>query len=425
MQEATGYKYLNTANRWPTFHLHEMEVAPDGSLTLKRTGKTFASRGVFRGGPFETFDVPTPWFRLQAFAASLPEGAHLQLFTYTSDTGVAPFHPADDEPFRDQGWAALPRDVLDVLIPNRPAEHLWIGGIVQSDGNASPLLQQMRVDYGRDSYLKYLPAIYGADERARDLLERFLSLFESVQGGLEDKINDLPRLFDSGAAPSGDLPSWLSWLAGWLAFDLAETWSEADVRRHLAEAFALYGKRGTVEGLRQYLKWYAGVEARIEEPGQQAALWSLGENSTLGFTTVLAPAQLAGAVLGATSTLDRSHLTNDDVPGAALFDDVAHRFCVQVYCAELTRPGTLAAAREVLEREKPAHTDYHLCVIEPRFRVAAQARVGIDAIVARGAPQAQFDVMLGTAPLAAKAEACKDAMLLPEESSVCDDEEER
>src|SRR5262252_6692640 len=310
MKEATGYRYLNTANKWPTFHLHDMELAPDGSLMLKHAGKNFAYRGVFRGGPFEIYDLPTPWFRLQAFAGTFPEDAHLQLFTFTSDTGNAPFHPTEDEPFSDQGWRASPRDELDVLIFNAPAQHLWIGGIVQGDGSASPAIMQMRVDYGRDSYLKYLPAIYGEDERAPDLLERFLSLFESVHGGLEEKIDKLRILFDSGAAPGGDLPSWLNWLSSWLGFDLAETWSEQDARSHLAEAFALYGKRGTAEGLRQYLKWYAGVEARIEEPGQHLAIWSLGENSTLGFTTALAPAQPAGAVLDATSTLDRSHLTS-------------------------------------------------------------------------------------------------------------------
>lgn len=392
---------------------------------LKRSGDNYVHRGVFLGGPFEIYDLPTPWFRLQAFADSLPSGTHLQLFTYTSDSGVAPYHPADDEPFRDKGWAALPPDVLDVLIPNPPARHLWIGGIMRSDGAASPFVRQMRVDYGRDSYLKYLPAIYGTDEESRDLLERLLSLFESVQGGLEEKIDALPLLFDAGATPGGGRPSWLSWLSGWLAFDLAETWSEQDARRHLAEAFALYGKRGTVEGLRQYLKWHAGVEARIEEPGQEPVPWSLGENSSLGFTTVLAPAQLAGAVLGSTSTLDRSNLTSGDEPGALLFDDVAHRFCVQVYCVDLRRPGALAAAREVIEREKPAHTDYHLCVIEPRFRVGAQARVGIDAIVADGAPQAQFELRLGTATLARTAEPCKEAMLLPEVSNVCAEKKEK
>jgi phage tail-like protein len=425
MKEETGFKYLNTANKWPTFQLNEIEIAPDGSLTLKRIGKTFASRGVFRGGPFETFDTPTPWFRLQVFADPLPDGTHLQLFTFTADAGNAPYQPAADEPFAASGWMELPRDVLDVLIPNPPAQHLWIGAVIHSDGSASPLIRQLRVDYGCDSYLKYLPAIYGEDERSRDFLERFLSLFESMQGGLEEQIDDLPLLFDASATRGGEFPSWLSWLAGWLAFDLDEAWNEPEMRRHLAQAFALYGQRGTVEGLRQYLKWYAGLEARIEEPGQQATIWSLGENSTLGITTALAPAQLAGAVVGTTSTLGRSHLTHEDVPGAPLFDDVAHRFCVQVYCAELTRPGALEAARAVLEREKPAHTDYHLCVIEPRLRVGAQARVGIDAIVAQGASHAQFDLALGTATLAQKAEPCEDPMLLPEATDVCESEEER
>ena len=41
----------------------------------------------------------------------------------------------------------------------------------------------------------------------------------------------------------------------------------------------------------------------------------------------------------------------------------------------------------VLEHEKPAHTDYHLCLIEPRFRVGFQAQVGIDTIVASPAPE--------------------------------------
>ena len=78
-------------------------------------------------------------------------------------------------------------------------------------------------------------------------------------GELEETISDLPSLFDPFSAPNGDFPSWLSWLSSWLAFDLNQAWSEDETRRFLAEAFDLYGKRGTVEGLRRYLKIYAGV----------------------------------------------------------------------------------------------------------------------------------------------------------------------
>ncbi|MET0214548.1 MAG: hypothetical protein ABW292_16170, partial [Vicinamibacterales bacterium] len=93
--------------------------------------------------------------------------------------------------------------------------------------------------------------------------------------------------------------------------------------------------------------------------------------------------------------------------GGALFEDVAHRFCVHVYCAELTRAGTLDTVRAVLEREKPAHTEYHLCVIEPSMRVGAQARIGIDAVVAQGPPAMQLGTTLGQSALAAEPMLCE------------------
>jgi phage tail-like protein len=272
----------------------------------------------------------------------------------------------------------------------------------------------MRVDYGRDTYLTYLPAIYGEEASRRDFLERLLSLYESVLGGLVGKIEDLPLLFNPFAAPGDGFPSWLSWLAGWLAFDLDEDWSDGQTRQYLAQAFDLYGWRGTASGLRRYLKLYAGVEARIVEPALETSLWCLGETSTLGFTTMLAPSELQGAVLGTSATLDQSYLMRSDDRGVALFQDIAHRFCVQIYCAELSRPGALDDARAVIEREKPAHTAYHLCVIEPRMRVGFQASIGIDAIVGKGPPPARIGMALDTGVIAADTEV-----------TLCENREER
>jgi phage tail-like protein len=414
-----GYFYLNvpdgSTKRWPSFSFRDLEVAQDGTLTVSYApkasgaagpGDPLLSVGVFAGGPFEALEGTTPWYRLQLSADPLPEGTHVQLFTHTADGGIAPPDLMLENPFPAPEWQAAQRDALDMLILNPPARFLWVGGIVRSDRESSPTLRQIRVDYGRDTYLTFLPAMYGEQAPSRDLLERFLSLSQSVLGDLEDKIADLPLLFDPAAAPAGRSPSWLSWLAGWLAFDLNEYWKDGQTRRYLAEAFALYGKRGTIEGLRRYLKIYAGVEARIVEPARETSLWSLGEVSSLGFTTMLAPGELQGAVLDSSATLDGSHLTQIDELGGALFDDLAHRFYVQIYCAELTRPGALDDARAVIEREKPAHTDYHLCVIQPRMRVGAQARVGIDTIVAKGPPPAQLGMVLDQGMLLQSAEDC-------------------
>lgn len=389
MNNETSFFYLNRANQWVDFDLSDpaLVLADDGSLGLAQTDDVFATQAVFMGGPFVVGQDSVRWHRLRAFGDLGAVGGHVQLYTQATDDLIPPaFEPNSVEPF--PSWQAAPRDELDILILEPPAHALWVGGILHSDGMSSPSIHQIRVDFGPSAYLDNLPSIYGQQEY-RDFMERFLALTESVLGSLDTSIDGLPQLFDVGASPAGGFPSWLNWLAGWLDFELSETWLEDEARQALAQAFELYGQRGTLDGLRRYLKLYAGVEAHITEPSLHTALWSLGTTSTLGFSTMLAPAQLQGAVLGSSAIMDQSHISQADAFGAALFDDVAHHFCVQVYCAELNRPGVLDNVVTVLEKEKPAHTTYHLCVIEPKLRVGVQAQVGIDAIVGHGPPEMQ------------------------------------
>ena len=54
----------------------------------------------------------------------------------------------------------------------------------------------------RSSYLKYLPALY-ADS---DFMGRFLMIFESIQGPIEDVINNIAYYFDPDTTPDELLP---------------------------------------------------------------------------------------------------------------------------------------------------------------------------------------------------------------------------
>jgi phage tail-like protein len=397
----SGYLYLNVANQWPGFALHQIVIASDGALQLS----TGATLGVLMAGPVQAPNASTDWFRLRAIADDLPAGTHAQFFTQTSDGAAPPYDPTADDPFDDPNWSALPSDLFEGVIANPPGASLYIGLILRSDGTASPRIHQLRVDYGRDTYLTWLPSIY-QQEPQREFLERFLALYNSVHGPLEFDIATLSRRFDAGSAPSDGYPSWIEWLSGWLAFDLKESWPDAKKRQYLADAFELYGWRGTIEGLRRYLKIYAGVNARIEEAGRFAQMWSLGDVSTLGSLTRLAPGALQGAVLGSSAIVDQARMAPDDDKGASIYEDVAHVFCVQVYASDLNSPGALDTVRQILDQEKPAHTVYQLSVIEPRMQVGAQARIGIDTIVAAGPPAAQLGMPLGGRALASDAAAC-------------------
>jgi phage tail-like protein len=374
--------------------------------------KGYRSKGVLWSQAIRLRNYPVSWHRLQAQLHYLAPDAHLRLFVHTSDNPAsAPkVDPSRSNPFEDAKWrpalaASAPDEfsnVTDLFIGGAPATYLWVGALFSSDGRSTSVVSHLRVEFDHETYLSQLPAIYQGATPCADFLLRFLSLFETFFGEVEERIGALSLIFDPLAVPEEFLP----WLAGWLALELDEDWDEAMQRRVIAAAFEMYGRRGTVTGLRDALRLFAGVDAVIEEPVVNAALWALpapqvscgckgttssardetvweaGENSILGVTTMLAPAEPQGAITGTTAILDRSHLITDEQFGAPLFEDVAHQFSVQIYQGQLRCAETLARVRAVIEREKPAHTSYHLCIIEPRLRVGFQARVGIDTVVA-------------------------------------------
>jgi hypothetical protein len=115
--------------------------------------------------------------------------------------------------------------------------------------------------------------------------------------------------------------------------------------------------------------------------GPDAGTWVEGEGAILGFNTVLASAEPQGAVVGTTATLDRSQLIAQNEYGTPLFEDVAYRFTVAVYPGDVTCAGKLDQVRAILDREKPAHTLYDLCVIVPGLRIGYQARLGVDTLL--------------------------------------------
>jgi phage tail-like protein len=371
-----------------------------GAVTSLAVAAAYGQSGSFLAGPFNVSNQDTRWHRLQVMAAPLPARTHLRLFTYTSESPTSPappdpsvIPPGDVALTALDTWRCAPHDATDLLVLNEPAPYLWVAGLLHGDGSASPAIYQMRLDYDHESWLRFLPALYRtADVAGPQFLERALSLFESLLGDVDVEIDDLPLHFDPWAAPDRHPASWLDWLAGWLDFPLDQAWPDAVRRQTVANAFRRHSLRGTVAGLQQLVRLYTGARAYIEEPARFAHLWSLGDKSVLGFDTMLAPAEAQGAVLGTTAILDQSHLIGDEEYGAPLFADVAHRFCVRMYAAELADPATVDTVRAVVDREKPAHTVYHLCPIEARMRVGFQALVGIDSIVAGPPP----DMILGS-----------------------------
>jgi phage tail-like protein len=369
-------------------------------VRLAREGAA-VRQAVLWGGPVTLGGEPHTWQRLQALGDA--GGGLLTFFVYTGGGSPPDPDPArlgePDGGFNPLFWRRIGEGVGDVLVAERSLR-LWIGALLVGDGRGGPVpvpvIEQLRISFDEEGYAQHLPAIYRVPEKvspdpppgSREALERFLALFESFFTDAEQAIDGLRRLFDPATTPA----AWLDWLAGWLALELEEGWPEAKKRRILAGAFEAYSWRGTARGLTRVLAERLGVLASIEEPHVQTGWWVLPENpeasssggSRLGLSTRLAPASPYGAVLGSTAVLAGAHLIEEEDVGEPLFTNTAYQFSVTLPRSQVSAPATLAAVRELIEREKPAHTTYQICLVEPGIRVGYQALLGVNTLLGGG-----------------------------------------
>jgi phage tail-like protein len=411
--EAIGYE--GTVAALATDRHGALLVLGGGATAPARltAGGGYVKHGFLVGGPFQNPSPrPEQWHRLEAVLAPLAGGAHLQLFVFSSTDPTPPAGLEGPDPpwtsgamdlteliakHRQKGaplrqWCRIGLDSPACLFPGDPLDFIWVGAVLSSDGEASAELAQMRLDFDHEGYLGYLPAIYRDDTASRDFLNRFVSLLTGAFGTVEQEVAGLPRWFDPAAAPAAAE----AWLAGWLGLELADDWSDPKRRSAIARAFVMSARRGTASGLREAVRFIAGVDVHIDEPLLAASWWALPADpasleaqaglSQLGLTTVLPVADPQGAVVGSTAVLDRAHVTDGDAFGTPLFADLAHRFGVLLYRGAGFSPERRSAVEAALDQEKPAHTAYHLCVVEPRMRVGFQARLGIDSVVAGPPP---------------------------------------
>lgn len=199
-----------------------------------------------------------------------------------------------------------------------------------------------------ESLLHHLPGIYHASPDLRSLL----SLLEEVllgpdangSAGLEQKIANIPRLFDPDPQPTsanlnppGTPVEFLPWLARWVALAEYRGLPERRLRRLIAEIVPLYARRGTKSYLEEMLKFFLPEHAAITIHDQDLPGLVVGDSR-----------------LGLDSWLGRDRpfwfLVEINVPLDV--GDLEQR--------EKLRKDLEDSARSVIDLAKPAHTAYQL-----------------------------------------------------------------
>jgi len=157
---------------------------------------------------------------------------------------------------------------------------------------------------------------------------------------------------------------YMDWFAGWVNLVLSEEWDHEHKREILKKIFPLYRKRGTLEGLSEYLRIYAGGSITILDDHPSLQIGDI-YSSIVGVNMVIGgfPPDIPAMVVGSISQLDSDSIIDGFPP---------YFFVVRAAVSE-SGPAALREKRKtitrILDMEKPAHTWYRLTVTGPTFKL--------------------------------------------------------
>ncbi|PKM82014.1 MAG: hypothetical protein CVU89_06650 [Firmicutes bacterium HGW-Firmicutes-14] len=232
------------------------------------------------------------------------------------------------EDLNSLAWSAPLVNPGDALIHGPAGRYLWLRIELTGSERDTPLLKSIRVYYPRDSYLRYLPAVYREDEQSRDFLERFLSLFETFFSRMDFEIGHIERYLDAEFV-TGDF---LRWLGSWLSIAVDENWTDEKLRLLIKKAPALYKKRGTREGIQEIIRVYTGDKPFIIEHFQLRCAQAEEESREL---------------------MER------------LYGADPYEFCVLLKPFQVKTGNERLTVRRIIDGEKPAYTQARVVHLEP------------------------------------------------------------
>jgi phage tail-like protein len=335
--------------------------------------------GTLATGPIDSGLDQCHWHRV-ACRANLPAGTVLVVRSLISNDDSVDLSSAPLDTWNS--WS-LSGANTDLLLPSGDAgtgRYLWLRLTLQSDGAHAPSLSWVKIYFPRESYLQYLPAVYQEDDESRLFLERFLSIFQTEFDRLDDLLDTLGvRLLDPASADSRFLP----WLAAWFALATDPSWSDAQLRSMIKGVIASYRVRGTVAGLEQAVRAYAGVGwGKVLEHYRLRRWPTLSVAAPLdGSAPLWSPDFYRRLRVSVYAQLGEFRLTNTPEPAVEALHFGANQFSVFFPADPARVEETRKRVAAVVEREKPAHTQATFCPVFPRFRVGVQATVGVDSVV--------------------------------------------
>jgi len=385
------------------------DAPPGGAAAAPAAERLYRKTGTWQSNPLDSRKYRCQWHRIQLELAEFPPGSKINVSTCA--------HEKEDDVYDAMRahWVEAQTIVAplsgagkshDFLVQSGAGQYLTLRIRLDGDGFSTPAVDSAKVHYPRESYLEYLPATYSSDDEMRVFLERFLSIFQTEWDDVDKQIDEMERFFDPDAVPEGEFLDYLA--SQWLALPLEGTWDYKQKRRLLSAAPKIYPHRGQLKGLRDFIAVYlanmSGLETKdVQQMELPVIVEGFRERELLFGQAPLWSASVTRRLqLGVFATEGEAAMVSVGDPERDVFTQYAHKFRVYVPAAWVNSEDDERMIRRALDAEKPAHTQYELCLIAPRFRVGAQSTIGIDTVIGAtpelrlGTARLGFDAVLST-----------------------------
>lgn len=313
---------------------------------LEQQPRTKVPDGVYYTAALDCTSTETVWHKI-VLDAHYPDETQLRVSYFASDRDDLDAYIRDGRiPLEEKErrlhpyWSEPLVNPRDALI-RAQGRYLWLKIEWSGSDKKSPLLRRLRVYYPRRSYLEYLPAVYQQDDRSRDFMERYLSLFGTFFDEMEETIDHLARYFDVDSS-SGNL---LRWLATWLGIAADERWTDEEIRALMKRSPELFQKRGTRAGLEAMIEIFTGQKPYIVEFFQ--------------YKNLIEQADI------------KSYMEQ-------LYGLDPYRFVVLLKPDAIRSEAHRQIVQRIIEEEKPAFAEAELVVLEPRIYMGTHSYLGIN-----------------------------------------------
>ncbi|WXR60690.1 phage tail protein [Peptostreptococcaceae bacterium AGR-M142] len=216
---------------------------------LKRYKEKERVYGYYISNPIDSHKENNKWHKIR-LDANIPKNTQIKIkYALFEDYYQACDFKNEEEDNMEKFFSGRIVNSKDALFYKGQGRYMVLKIEFYAGERQSPSINDIKIYYNREGYLKYLPEIYRTS-MGDDFLERFLAIFETFLMDMEENISNIYEYFNPHVVDE----DFLGFLADMMGIKYDFNISQQKLRYLIRNIGEIYSKRGTKEGIKKLLE---------------------------------------------------------------------------------------------------------------------------------------------------------------------------